>query len=100
MHWSSLCADAVADGRFSASGSCATIVVGPSSAKFRSLGTATGASRAMQSQALATELLQIGVVVGMPLSRLIPYSVQASGGQHVSGEQCWPAYNSSSQFSN
>ncbi len=40
-----------------------------------------------QSQALATELLQIGVVVGMPLSRLIPYSVQASGGQHVSGEQ-------------
>ncbi|MCA9159433.1 MAG: type II secretion system F family protein [Planctomycetales bacterium] len=40
-----------------------------------------------QSQALATELLQIGVGAGVPLSRLIPYSVQASGGQRSSGEQ-------------
>lgn len=40
-----------------------------------------------QSQALATELLQIGVGAGVPLSRLIPYSVQASGGERAAGEQ-------------
>ncbi|MEO8269780.1 MAG: type II secretion system F family protein [Aureliella sp.] len=41
----------------------------------------------MQTQALATELLQIGVSAGVPLSRLIPCSVQASGGQRSMGEQ-------------
>lgn len=40
-----------------------------------------------QTQALATELLQVGVSAGMPLSRLLPCSVRASGGEAQAGER-------------